>query len=146
MTTTTTNEVLLQQQQELINKFKQELVDAREHGDLSENSEFEIAQYNLWLAQVRMEELRKMGANQSQLDELEVTHYRVERGATVQLKDLDTGEIETYVFVSKELMDPFQNRLSTDCPLYKAIKGLSVGDEAVVRTSSVNRLSIEAIY
>ena len=144
MIATITNEVILQQQ-ELINKFKQELVDAREHGDLSENSEFEIAQYNLWLAQVRMEELRKMGANQSQLDELEVTHYHVERGATVQVKDLDTGEIEIYVFVSKELMDPFTNRLSTDCPLFKAIRGLSIGDEATINASQPNRLVIENI-
>lgn len=138
--------------QEIVNQeavvimYEEELSEARGHGDLSENAEYSIAQHNLTMAKAYLNDLRKAyEVQQQQRDLLTPTHYRVERGATVQLKDLDTGEIEIYVFVSKELMDPFTNHLSTDCPLFKAIRGLSVGDEATINASQPNRLVIENI-
>lgn len=139
-------------EQEIINQeayileLEQELIEARGHGDLSENAEYSIAQHNLTMAKAHLNDLRKAYEVQQQHNLLTPTHHRVEVGATVYLDDLDTGEREVYTFVPKELVDPLNNLLSTDCQLFKTIKGLSEGDEAVIRSASVNRLSIVAIY
>jgi transcription elongation factor GreA len=138
--------------QEIINQeayileLEQELIDARGHGDLSENAEYSIAQHNLTMAKAYLNDLEIALATRELNFSLTANHYRVEEGATVYLDDLDTGEREVYTFVPKELVDPLNNLLSTDCQLFKTIKGLSEGDEAVVRSASVNRLSIVAIY
>lgn len=120
------------------------LAEAREHGDLSENAEFDIAKLDLYKVQNRIAEIQNILEN-AQIIEIDGYHSYVTLGATVTVKDLDTNEIETFTFVDKAQMDPLENFLSTDCPLYKAIKGLREGDEAVVYANKVNRLSIVSI-
>ena len=138
-------------EQEIINQeavvmmYEDELREAREHGDLSENAEYSIAQHNLTMAKAYLSDLRKGYEIQQQHDLLTPTHHRVEKGATVYIKDLDTGEVEAYTFVAKELMDPLNNLLSTDCPLFKAIQGMVEGNTAVIHAKQPNRLVIEHI-
>ena len=132
-----TNEQL---NQELENR-KQELIEARNHGDLSENSEYQIAmeRYAIQKAIVENYNTAQSYAKDSR------DHHRVELGAKITIKDIDTGAIESYTFVPKEMVDPLNDLLSTDCPLFKATQGLYEGDEAVVNAKTVNRLSILSI-
>lgn len=138
-------------EQEIINQeaivmmYEDELREAHGHGDLSENAEYSIAQHNLTMAKAYLNDLRKGYEIQQQHDLLTPTHHRVEKGATVYIKDLDTGEVEAYTFVAKELMDPLNNLLSTDCPLFKCIQGMVEGNTAVIHAKQPNRLVIEHI-
>ena len=127
------------------NCLKEELIDARGHGDLSENAEYSTAQHDLRMIMARISELEKAIEMQEQHDLLTPTHHRVEKGATVYIKDLDTGEVEAYTFVAKELMDPLNNLLSTDCQLFKCIQGMVEGNTAVIHAKQPNRLVIEHI-
>lgn len=120
------------------------LTEARAHGDLSENAEFDIAKLDLFKIQQRIQELQNI-LEHAEIVEIGGYHSYVSLGATVTIRDIDTGFVETFTFVDKAQMDPLQNFLSTDCPLYKAIKGMYVGDEAVVYATNVNRLSILSI-
>lgn len=120
------------------------LSEARGHGDLSENAEFDIAKLDLYKIQSRIQEIQNI-VEHAEIVEIDGYHSYVGLGATVTVRDIDTGLEETFTFVDKAQMDPLSDFLSTDCPLYKAIKGLREGDEAVVYANKVNRLSIVSI-
>lgn len=121
-----------------------ELNESRAHGDLSENSEYLISQENYQMKRLRSQELANI-ITHAEIVTVTTYHSYVSLGATVTVKDLDTNLIETFTFVDKALIDPLNDLLSTDCPMYKALKGLREGDEAIVYASVVNRLSILAI-
>ena len=68
----------------------------------------------------------------------------VSLGSTVLLKDVETGDEETYTIVGTTEADPFENRISNESPVGAAILGRKVHDVVITKTP-VGELSYEIV-
>ena len=113
----------------------QDIEEARAHGDLSENSEYEDAKERQSLCEGR---LRDYEARLAMSEVIDVTKLepsdRVVFGVTVQVEDLDTEVESTYRIVGELESDVKAGLISVTSPLGRALVGKEVGDETVVRT------------
>lgn len=105
--------------------------DSNEHGDISDNSEYEELKEELVMADARINELQVM------LDRAEVIDQPVgdivDLGSTVALQGED-GEQETWRLVSPEEADTRVGAISTESPVGQALIGCKVGDTVDVTT------------
>ncbi len=100
---------------------------AREFGDISENSEYEDAKNEQAFVEGRIREIENLLRN-ARIAEDEVAEDIVHVGRTVTLKDLENGEDITYSLVGSVEADPLNYKISNESPLGKAIMGKRVGD------------------
>ncbi|MES2640913.1 MAG: transcription elongation factor GreA [Myxococcota bacterium] len=125
-----------------------DIEEARAHGDISENSEFEDAKERQAHLDGRM---RDIEARLSLADVIDITKVepsdRVIFGTTVELEDTDTGESTTYKFVGAEEMDVKAGLISYSSPIGRALIGRSVGDEVRFETPKGTRtVVINAVH
>jgi transcription elongation factor GreA len=112
----------------------QAIAEAREHGDISENAEFEAAKERQALVEGKINDLH------SKLGECEIVEVsegsvgRVTFGSTVDLEDLDTGEEVRYRLVGPYEADLAQGTISVTAPIGRALIGKELGDEVKVLT------------
>jgi transcription elongation factor GreA len=99
---------------------------AREHGDLSENSEYHAAREDLSFIQGRIEELEDILAR-SIIIKNSKKNGQVDLGCKVTL--LSSGKELTYTVVGEFEADPLKQKISADSPLGKALLGRKVNDE-----------------
>jgi transcription elongation factor GreA len=107
--------------------------EARNHGDITENAEFEAAKEKQALIEGRINDLcRKIG--HSEIIECgKNDHDRVVFGATVIIEDLETGENVTYRLVGPYEADIQAGTLSVSSPLGKALIGREQGEQIRVQ-------------
>lgn len=119
---------------------------AREYGDISENSEYEDAKNEQAFIEGRILVLEKMLRNARVIDEPVGEQEVVVVGSTVVLKDLEYGDELTYTIVGTTEADPSNNRISNESPVGRAIIGQRVGTVvAVDAPDGVIRYEILAI-
>ena len=112
----------------------QAIAEAREHGDISENAEFEAAKERQALVEGKINDLH---SKLSECEIVEVSEGSVERvtfGSTVALEDLDTGEEVRYRLVGPYEADLAQGTISVTSPIGRALIGKELGDDVKVRT------------
>ena len=109
------------------------IAEARSHGDLSENAEYDAAKDRQGFIEGRIQEVEsKLSAAQvidpSQLD----AGGKVVFGATVDLEDEDGGDAVTYQIVGEDEADLKQGLINVSSPIARALIGKEEGDTAVV--------------
>jgi transcription elongation factor GreA len=109
------------------------LGEAREMGDLSENSEYETARNDLWLLDQRVAELEDRLARAVIVDPNAQPKDEVLFGARVACQDLKTKEEEIFEIVGEGEADPMNNKISVSAPIAQALIGKRVGDVAEVK-------------
>lgn len=97
------------------------------YGDLSENSEYEDAKNEQAFIEGRIITLEKMLRNARIINNDEVDTNIVSIGSTVVLEDLEFGDKLEYTIVGTAESDPFQNKISNESPVGKAILGQKKG-------------------
>ena len=120
----------LEKRPEVINALK----DARALGDLSENAEYDAARNEQAIVEAKIAELEAMIENAVIITEVKTDKVTI--GTTVKLKYLEDGEIDEYSIVGRKEADPFENKISNESPIAKAIMGLSKG--SIVSVESPN--------
>ena len=112
----------------------QAIAEAREHGDINENAEFEAAKERQALVEGKINDLHnKLG--QCEVVEVENdSNERVIFGTTVDLEDLDSGEEVRYRLVGPYEADLAQGTISVTSPIGRALIGKEPGDDVKVRT------------
>jgi transcription elongation factor GreA len=108
--------------------------EARSHGDLSENAEYEAAKDKQGFIEGRILEIEsKLAA--AQIIDPAVLHAegRVVFGATVDLEDESTGTAVTYQIVGDDEADLKLGLISISSPIARAMIGRSAGDVADVQ-------------
>ena len=112
-------------------ELAEEIKEARSHGDLSENSEYDEAKNTQGLVENRITELEQMIKNVKVIDESELSVDSVSVGThvTIQMEDEDPEE---YDIVGRTETDPFKGKISDESPVGHALLGKAVGDEAEV--------------
>jgi transcription elongation factor GreA len=103
---------------------------ARELGDLSENAEYDAARNEQAEVEGRITELEVMLDNAIVIEEVSTDSIGI--GNLVTLKYVEDGDTEDYSIVGIKEADPFNNKISNESPIAKAIMGLSVGETVSV--------------
>lgn len=97
------------------------------YGDISENSEYEDAKNEQAFVEGRIITLEKLLRNARIINNEEVDINTVSVGSVVVLKDLEYGDTVEYSIVGTAESDPFQNKISNESPVGKAILGKKKG-------------------
>ncbi|MDQ7794360.1 MAG: transcription elongation factor GreA [bacterium] len=113
---------------EIAERIKQ----AREFGDITENSEYENVKNEQAFVEGRILTLERLIRNAVLLDEIPVNYDTVGVGCRVRLEDLDRGQILEYAIVGSAEADPRENRISNESPVARALLGHGVGAELEV--------------
>ena len=117
-----------------------DIEEARAHGDLSENSEYEDAKERQSLTEGRVRDIEAKLAASEIIDvtKLEASD-RVVFGTTVCLEDLETEEERKYRIVGEDESDVKQGLISVLSPIARAMIGREVDDEVTVRAPGGDR-------
>lgn len=108
--------------------------EARSHGDLSENSEYDEAKNTQAMMESRIVEIESILQNAKVIDEDELSTDAVGIGCVVKVKDLDFDEVEEYAIVSPGEADAMHNKISDESPFGIGLMGHSVGETCEVAT------------
>jgi len=128
-------EELAQRKGPIREEIVERLKEARAQGDLSENSEYDQAKEDQGKNESRIVELELMIKTAVIIDTSSSGKEGiVSLGCTVILKDVETGEEETYTVVGTTEADPFNNKISNESPVGTAILGKKVHDVVVANT------------
>jgi len=117
----------------------QAIEDARGHGDLSENAEFEAAKDRQAFLDGRVGELEYKLSRADIIDPETLPKDRVVFLSSVILENTDTGENVEYQLVGPDESNVEQGRISVLSPLGKAIIGKKPGDEIILQTPGGQR-------
>ncbi len=113
--------------------------EARSHGDLSENAEFEAAKERQAFIEGRVNELEFKLANADVIDPADMPKDRAVFAAKVLLENVDTGETVRYQLVGPDESNIEAGRISVSSPLGRAIIGKRPGDEIVLQAPGGKR-------
>ena len=128
-------EELAQRKGAIREEILERIKEARAQGDLSENSEYDQAKEDQGKNESRIVELEQMIKTAVIIDtSASSKEGKVSLGCTVVLKDMETDEEETYTLVGTTEADPFDNKISNESPVGKAVIGKKIGDVVVAVT------------
>jgi len=109
------------------------IAEARSHGDLSENAEYDAAKERQGFVEGRIADLEGKLSNAQIIDpKLLDADGRCVFGATVELEDLESGETVTYQIVGDDEANIKLGKISISSPIARALIGKYAGDVADV--------------
>lgn len=110
------------------------IAEARSHGDLSENAEYDAAKERQSFVEGRIAEVEFKLSNAQIIDPQQLdAEGRCVFGATVDLEDMESGEAVTYQIVGDDEADIKQGKISIGSPIARALIGKFAGDVAEVQ-------------
>lgn len=115
---------------EVINALKE----ARALGDLSENAEYDAARSEQAQIEARIKELEVMVENAKVIENVNTNEVSI--GTRVKIEYVEDEDIEEYSIVGIKEADPFNNKISNESPIARAILGGKIGD--IVSVDSPN--------
>jgi transcription elongation factor GreA len=105
---------------------------AREFGDISENSEYDDAKNDQALLEHRIGVLQEKLRRARVIKDSDIDTDKVSVGSTVTLRDKKAGDVRIYTLVGSAEADPAKARLSNESPVGQAILGKRVGEVVTV--------------
>ena len=125
-------------------ELAEEIKEARSHGDLSENSEYDEAKNTQGLVENRITELEQMVKN-AVIIESELSVDSVAVGTHVSIKMIGDDEAEEYDIVGRTEADPINGKISDESPVGHALLGKAVGEKAEVLLPSGQTVEYEVL-
>jgi transcription elongation factor GreA len=113
--------------------------EARAHGDISENAEYEAAKERQALIEGRIAEVQGQLAGAEVVDTSTLKSDKVVFGASVVLLDLDTDEEVTYQIVGVDEADVKQGKISIMSPIARSLIGKTTGDNVQVKSPKAEK-------
>ncbi|TDG95357.1 transcription elongation factor GreA [Cardinium endosymbiont of Culicoides punctatus] len=117
-------------------KVANDLSEAREKGDLSENAEYDAARDAQGLLEAKIASLEQLIANARVLDEREIDLSRISILCKTRVKNKKTGVESVFMLVSQEEADLKKGKISVNSPMGKGLLGKKVGEFALIDTPS----------
>ena len=114
-------------------EIAEQIEEARSHGDLSENAEYDAAKEAQGKLEKRISELQETLSRSRVLDEKNIDNSKVYVLSTVTLMNLKTKKEMKYTLVSKQEADFSQGKISIESPIGSALMGKAVGDTVNVK-------------
>ena len=106
---------------------------AREHGDISENADYDAAKDAQGMNEKRIAELEAKLAGAIIIDDVGMAADEILIGATVRLKDMDTQEELEYTLVSEVEADYSQNKISITSPVGSSLLNHKVNETVEIK-------------
>ena len=110
-------------------QLTQEIADTRAQGDLSENFGYHAARAKQGEILNKMAQVERKLESAHLIEDLEVNKDEARIGATVTVREKESGEEFSYTFVGPDESDPLKGKISVMSPLAQAILGAKVGQE-----------------
>ncbi len=110
----------------------QQIAEARDKGDLSENAEYHAAKESQGLLEAKISHLKNELSNARVLDESNLDLSKVLVLSKVKIKNVVNGAVMTYTLVAPTESDLSKGKISVKSPIGKGLLGTSVGDIAEV--------------
>ena len=104
------------------------IAEARSHGDLSENAEYQYAKEQQSLIEGKISDLESAISRAEVIDVKSLEGDEIKFGATVVIEDNDNGDKVTYQIVGDYESDIKNNKLSVSSPLARGLINKSVDD------------------
>jgi len=121
-------------------KVVQDIAEARAHGDLSENAEYDAAKERQGFVEGRIAEINGKMARAQVINAADIDTEKVVFGATVKLFDVESEIESTYRIVGQDEADIKQGLISINSPVAKALIGHRVDDEVHIKVPSGTRI------
>ncbi len=113
-------------------EIAQKISEARGHGDLSENAEYDAAKEEQQHLELRIAKLEQTLAHARIIDTKDLPNDKVYILSIVSLKDAKSGDTVTYTLVSPEEADFEKNKISVTSPLGKGLLGKTKGEKVKI--------------
>ena len=113
-------------------KASQDIADARDKGDLSENAEYDAAKEAQGLLEMKSSKMEEIVANARLIDETQLDLSKVLVLSTVKIKNQVNGMEMVYTLVAESEADLKSGKISVTSPIGKGLLGKSVGDVAEI--------------
>jgi transcription elongation factor GreA len=113
-------------------KASQDIADARDKGDLSENAEYDAAKEAQGLLEMRISKLEDIYANARLIDESQLDISKVLVLSKVKIKNQTNGMELNYTLVAESEADLKAGKISVTSPIGKGLLGKSKGDVAEI--------------
>jgi len=118
--------------EKLINKDRPEIIsaiaEARSHGDLSENAEYQYAKEQQSLIEGKISELESIISQAEVINVSQLTGDEIKFGAKVKIKDDDNGQQSSYQIVGEYESNIEEKKLSINSPLARGLIGKKKND------------------
>ena len=115
-------------------KIIEAIAEARSHGDLSENAEYQYAKEQQSLIEGRIIDLESAISKAEVIDVKSVQGDDIKFGATVEIEDDETGEKQLYQIVGEYESDIENKKLSITSPLARGLIGKTVQDNVEINS------------
>lgn len=114
-------------------KISQQIAEARDKGDLSENAEYDAAKEAQGLLEAKISKLKNTLANARLVDDSKIDNTKVYILSTVKIRNTKNNAEVTYTLVAENEANLAEKKISIDSPIGKGLLGKSVGDIAEVQ-------------
>ncbi|NBB99691.1 MAG: transcription elongation factor GreA [Bacteroidetes bacterium] len=125
-------------------RIAEEIAEARAHGDLSENAEYDAAKEEQGKLEAKIAKLEDTIAKARLVDEKNIDTSKAFILSKVTIENKKTEAVQTYTLVSEQEADISQNKISVESPIGKALLGQEVGDVVDVKVP-VGNVSFEIL-
>ena len=109
------------------------IAEARDKGDLSENSEYDAAKDAQGLLEAKIAQLKDTIANSRVIDESQIDTSKVQMMTKVTIKNTKTGATMAYTLVSETEANFKAGKLAINTPIAQALVGKKRGDKVLVK-------------
>ena len=114
-------------------KISQQIAEARDKGDLSENAEYDAAKEAQGLLEAKISKLKNTLANARLVDDSKIDNTKVYILSTVKIRNTKNNAEVSYTLVAENEANLAEKKISIDSPIGKGLLGKSVGDIAEVQ-------------
>ncbi|MBW1619781.1 MULTISPECIES: transcription elongation factor GreA [Empedobacter] len=126
-------------------KISQQIADARDKGDLSENAEYDAAKEAQGMLEMQIAKLKEVVAYARVIDESKLDHSKVSILSKVKIKNTANGQELVYTLVPESEADLAKMRISVNTPIAKGLLGKSLGEVAEIKLPNGMTLNFEIL-
>jgi transcription elongation factor GreA len=122
-----------------------QIAEARDKGDLSENAEYDAAKEAQGLLELKISKLEEAISNARIIDESKLDSSKILILSRVKLKNMGNGAILDWTLVPEKEADLKSGRISVDSPIGKGLLGKKSGDTAEIKVPSGQTMKFEIL-
>ena len=115
-------------------KISQQIAEARDKGDLSENAEYDAAKEAQGMLEAKIAKMENLLANARVIDDSDIDNSKVFILSKVRIKNQKNGAEVTYTLVAENEANLAEKKISVESPIGKGLLGKALGEIADVQT------------
>lgn len=111
-----------------------QIAEARDKGDLSENAEYDAAKEAQGILEMKIAKMEEIIANARVIDDSAIDNSKVFILSTVKIKNIQNGMVMVYTLVAENEADLKEKKISVESPIGRGLLGKQAGEIADIQT------------